>query len=113
MAALIPAIGKAAPAKAGENGILEKLQANAERIVRIRPVGDQAGDDTAAIVARIEAKAARDDIAGAMAELSKLPASMRAPAGPWIGKAEKREAAIAASRQFMRDALTALGKSAS
>lgn len=113
LTALIPAIGKAAPAKVGENGILEKLQANAERIIRIRPVGDQAGDDTAAIVARIEAKAARDDIAGAMAELSKLPASMRAPAGPWIGKAEKREAAIAASRQFMRDALTALGKSAS
>ena len=59
---------------------MEKLQAGAERLVRIRPVGDVPGDDPAAMIARIEAKAARNDISGALADLSKLPAAVRAPA---------------------------------
>lgn len=105
---MIKAIGE--PARTG--GVMEKIQAGAERLVRIRPVGDVPGDDPAAVVARIEAKAARNDINGALADLSKLPASVRAPAEPWMKRAASREAALAASRQFAQEALAALGKPA-
>jgi hypothetical protein len=90
--------------------VMEKLQAGAERLVRIRPVGEVAGDDPATVVARIEAKAARNDIGGALAELSKLPAAVRAPAEAWMKRAASRDAAIAASRQFAQESLGALGK---
>ncbi len=103
---MMKAIGE--PARTGS--VMEKLQAGAEKLVRIRPVGDAPGDDPATVVGRIEAKAARNDIAGALAELSKLPAAVRAPAEPWMKRAAARDAAIAASRQFAQDSLGALGK---
>lgn len=103
---MIKAIGE--PTRQG--GVMEKIQAGAERLVRIRPVGDVPGDDPAAIVARIEAKAARNDINGALADLSRLPAPVRAPAEPWMKRAASREAALAAGRQFAQEALAALGK---
>lgn len=91
-------------------GVIEKLQASAEKLVRIRPVGEAPGNDPATVVARIEAKAARNDIAGARDDLAKLPATVRAPAESWIKRAAARDAALAASRQFAQDALGALGK---
>jgi hypothetical protein len=96
------------PARSG--GVMEKIQASAERLVRIRPVGDAPGDDPSAVVARLEAKAARNDISGALTDLGKLPATVRAPAEPWIKRVAARDAALAASRQFAQDALGALGK---
>jgi hypothetical protein len=95
-----------------DGGFLEKLQAGAEKLnlVRIRPIGEVAGDDPAAIVARIEAKASQADIAGALAELAKLPPAVRAPADGWSKKAETRLAALDASRRISADALAGLGK---
>ena len=69
-----------------------------------------AGADPAAVVSRAEAKAARADLAGALAELGELPAAARAPAEPWIDKAQARAAALEASRRLAADALAALGK---
>lgn len=91
-------------------GVIEKLQASAEKLVRIRPVGEAPGNDPATVVARIEAKAARNDIAGARDDLTKLPATVRAPAESWIKRAAARDAAIVASRQFAQESLGALGK---
>ena len=79
--------------------------------MRVRPVGEVPGDDPVTVIARIEAKAARSDIEGALEELAKLPPAIRAPAETWIRKAQARTAAIAASRQFARDALAPLGRS--
>ena len=103
---MMKAIGE--PARTGS--VMEKLQAGAERLVRIRPVGDVPGDDPATVIGRIEAKAARNDIGGALAELNKLPAAVRAPAAPWIKRVASRDAAIAAGRQFAQESLGALGK---
>ena len=69
-----------------------------------------AGSDPAAVVARIEVKAREADIAGALAELAALPPALRAPAQAWIGKAQARTAALAASRRLAADALAGLGK---
>jgi hypothetical protein len=98
----------AAPTPAG--GFLDRLQANAEKLVRIRPTDEVLGDDPGAIVSRAQAKAARSDFTGALAELNALPANVRAPAEDWIKKVEARNAAMDASRRVVADALAALGK---
>lgn len=114
LAALMPAIWKIARKDEAQQGtFLERLQANASKIVRIRPAGDVAGDDPASVSARIESRADRADIRGALAELAKLPADARAPAEGWIKKAQARNAAIAAARNVSQNALSALTKSGS
>jgi hypothetical protein len=107
---LEPALLQAAGTRPAEGGFLEKLQSHAERLVRIRPIEEIAGDEPAAVIARVEIKAAHGDLPGALGELSKLPPPVRAPAQPWIDKAQTRAAALAASRRFAADALTALAK---
>lgn len=114
LAALMPAIWKVARKDAAQQGtFLERLQANASKIVRVRPAGDAVGDDPASVSARIESRADRADIRGALAELAKLPADARAPAEGWIKKAQARNAAIAAARSVSQSALSALTKSGS
>jgi hypothetical protein len=93
-----------------EGGFIDRLQANAERLIRIRPVDEVPGDDPATVVNRIELRAARSDVAGALAELEKLPAAIRAPADDWIKQAEAQRAALEAARRLAGDALIALGK---
>jgi hypothetical protein len=100
---------KAASPPAG--GFLDRLQANAEKLVSIRRLDEAAGDDSGAIVSRAQAKAARGDLAGAAAELKTLPADVRAPADEWIKKVEARRSALEASHRVVADALGALGKS--
>jgi hypothetical protein len=107
---LVPAMQRLTAAPPAQGGFLERLQANAEHLVRIRPIDETPGDDPAAVISRIEAKAARADIAGALSEFAKLPAPVRAPAEEWIKKAQARDAAVDASRRFAGDALAALGK---
>ena len=96
---------------AREGGFLDRLQANAERLVRIRPVDEVPGDDAATVVNRIEVRAARSDVAGALSELGKLPAATRTPAEDWIKRAEAQQVALEAARRLAGDALIALGKS--
>jgi hypothetical protein len=111
LAGLAPALQQAAGGAPSEGGgILARLAANAERLVRIRPLDEVAGSDPAAIVARVEFKAMHADLAGALAELAALPEGVRAPAQAWIGKAQARAAAIEASRKLAADALAGLGK---
>ena len=92
------------------DGVLGRLQLNAEKLVRIRRVDEAPGSDGAAIVARSEAKAGRGDLAGAAAELGELPPNARAPADAWIKSAQARIAAIDASRRLAADALSGLSK---
>ena len=51
-----PVLNAAGSAPRGE-GFLDRVQQNAERLVRIRPISETPGDDAATIVARAEAKA--------------------------------------------------------
>jgi hypothetical protein len=90
---------------------MDRLQASAERLVRVRPIEEAPGSDPSAIVSRAEFRAAQADIPGALAELAQLPPNVRAPAEAWIKKAEAREAALQSSRRLANDALVALGRS--
>jgi hypothetical protein len=109
LTSLEPALRQAAKVPV-EGGFLEKLQANAERLVRIRPIEEIPGDDPAAVIVRVEIKAMRGDLPGALTELGNLPAPVRAPAQAWVAKAQARAAAVAASRAFAADALVALAQ---
>jgi hypothetical protein len=97
------------PATTASGGFLEKLQANAGNLVRVRPVGAPSGDDSAAVLARVESAAAVADIAAALVELAKLPEAMRAPAQAWIAKANARQSALSAARTLVAETARSLG----
>lgn len=107
--AALPAMMQASGAQAPPGGFLEKLQANAGRLVRVQPVDAPPGDDASAVLARIEVAAARADIAAALADLAKLSEAARAPAQGFIQKARGRQAALAAANALAADTARALG----
>jgi hypothetical protein len=110
--ALLPAMLEISGASAPEGGFLDRLQANAGKLVRIRPVTAPTGDDPSAVLARIEIDAAKANIAAALADLGKLDSATRAPAQAWIAKTQARQAALAAVRQYAADTARALGSKA-
>ena len=101
LAALVPSMIKATDANPSRTGgFVERLQANASKLVGVHPVGEPAGEDVAAVLARIEIKLGRNDVAGTQRELAALPARARAIAEPWSKKVVARSAALAASRKL-------------
>jgi hypothetical protein len=111
LAALLPALMDASGADAATSGnFIERLQANAGKLVRIRPAGAPAGDDASAAMARLELKSAAQDIAGAQAELAKLPAKARALTDAWSKKAEGRNAALSATDRLLAEAMRGLNQ---
>ena len=92
-------------------GIVERLQAGAAKLVKIERT-DTAGSDRGAVVARITAAALRNDFNEARRELKTLEPDDRAAAQSWLERADARDAALAASRQFATDAMAALAKPA-
>ncbi len=107
--AILPGMIKTTESAAPSGGFLEKLQANASNLVKVRPVGAPAGDDAAAVLARIDHAAASADIGAALAELAKLPEATRAPAQAWIAKANARQAALSAARTLVTETARTLG----
>jgi hypothetical protein len=91
------------------SGIVERLQAGAAKLVRIERT-ETSGNDRGAVVARVTAAALHNDLAEARRELNTLAPADRAAAQPWLDKADARDAALAASRQFATDAMAALAK---
>ncbi len=91
------------------SGLVDRLQAGAAKLVRIQRT-DAVGNDRGAVVARITAAALRNDMAEARRELNTLAPADRAAAQPWLDKADARDAALAASRQFATEAMAALAQ---
>jgi hypothetical protein len=111
--ALVPKLSPAAQPSTATTGtgIVERLQAGAAKLVKIERT-DTAGTDRGAVVARITAAALRNDFNEARRELKTLEPDDRAAAQSWLERADARDAALAASRQFASDAMAALGKPA-
>jgi hypothetical protein len=110
--ALLPKLSLAPENSTTGSGIVDRLQAGAARLVRIERTDAVTGNDRNAIVARATAAALRNDIVEARRELKTLAPADRAAAQAWIDKADARDAALAASRQFAADAMAALSKPA-
>ena len=108
--ALLPAMIKLSGAQATEGGFIDRLQANAGKLVRIRPVDAPPDDDVSAVLARLELAAAHNDIVTALNDLGKLPDAGRAPAQAWIKKANERQSALTAAHAFVVVTARALGK---
>ena len=110
LADVAPAMLRAAGTPPQEGGLLDRLQANAERLIRIRPLSEAAGNDPTSVIVRAEVKATRGDLAGALADIESLPAEIKAPAASWIKSVQARLAAVDAARKLAVSALEALGK---
>ena len=110
--ALLPKLSPPPENSTTGSGIVDRLQAGAARLVRIERTDAVAGNDRNAIVSRVTAAAVRNDIAEARRELKTLAPADRAAAQAWIDKADARDAALAASRQFAADAMGAFTKPA-
>jgi hypothetical protein len=108
--ALLPKLSPPPENSTTGSGIVDRLQAGAARLVRIERTDAVAGNDRNAIVSRVIAAATRNDIAEARRELKTLAPADRAAAQAWIDKADARDAALAASRQFAADAMGAFTK---
>jgi len=106
---LVPKLSPPVPENTTGSGIVDRLQAGAAKLVRIERT-DAVGNDRSAVIARVTAAALRNDSADARRELNTLPPADRAAAQPWLDKADERDAALAASRQFAADAMAALAK---
>jgi hypothetical protein len=90
-------------------GLVDRLQAGAAKLVRIERT-DAVGNDRGAVVARVTAAALRNEFAEARRELKTLAPADRTAAQAWLDKADARDAALAVSRQFAADAMSALAK---
>jgi hypothetical protein len=110
LASLTPALQQAAVPAASNSSFLDRLENNAQRLVRITPVDAPPGDDPASVVTRISVDAAHADIAAALTDIAKLPDAAKPLAAAWVEKAQARNAAIAASKKLAADALAALSK---
>jgi len=110
---LVPKLSPAAPPEAATagSGIVERLQAGAAKLVKIERT-DTSGYDRGAVVVRMTAAALRNDSNEARRELKTLAPENRAAAQGWLDKADARDAALAASRQFATDAMAVLAKPA-
>ena len=106
---LVPKLSPAQESSTSGSGIVDRLQAGAAKLVRIERT-DGVGSDRGAVVARVTAAALRNDMAEARRELKTLAPADRAAAQSWIDKADARDAALAASRQFAAEAMAALAK---
>lgn len=106
---LLPQMRKAVGTPTATGGFLERLQANAEHLVRVRPAGAPAGDDASAALARIEQSAAQENIAGALADIGTLPRPARQVASDWVTRAVARQKALDAARDFAASSTLALG----
>jgi hypothetical protein len=109
---LVPKLSPPAPENSTTgSGIVDRLQAGAAKLVRIERT-DAVGSDRGAVVARVTAAALRNDFSEARRELKTLSPADRAAAQAWLDKADARDAALAASRQFAADAMAAFAKPA-
>lgn len=112
---LLALVPKLLPAKVDNatagSGVIERLQAGAAKLVTIERTGT-VGNDRGAVVARITSAALRNDVNEARRELKTLEPADRAAAQAWLEKADARDVALAASRQFAADAMAVLAKPA-
>ena len=108
---IVPKLNPPAPETAPTtgNGIVDRLQSGAAKLVRIQRA-DATGDDRGSVVARVTAAALRNDLAEARRELNTLSPADRAPAQAWLDKTDARDAALAASRKLASDAMAALAQ---
>jgi hypothetical protein len=112
LSALVPELRRASMPPGQDLGYLDRLQASAVKMLNIRPVRDEPGDDPATVMSRIEFKMVHQDINAVVAEVDKLPAPARELAQPWRTKALARHDAAESARLIATSSVAKLGEPA-
>lgn len=107
-----PQVKQPASAASAGNGVFDRLQESAAKLVRVERVDAAGGSQPSQTTTAIAAAARANDVTAARRALTELPAAQRAPAQAWLDKVAARDAAREAARQFAASALAALGKPA-
>jgi hypothetical protein len=110
LSALLPELRRVSVPPGRDFGYLDRLQASAVKMLNIRPVRDEPGDDAATVMSRIEFKMIQQDVEAVVAEMDKLPAPARELAQPWRTKAVARQDAIESARLIATASLAKLGE---
>jgi len=110
LSALLPKLTSTIGTKETTGGIIERLQANASRLVRFQPINPPAGDVPADALTRIGGEAARADIDGALADIGVLPEAARQEAADWVTLAVARRKALTAARDYAAKAARDLSR---
>jgi hypothetical protein len=98
LSTLVPELRRLSVPSAQDLGYLDRLQASAVKMLNIRPVLDEPGDDPATVMSRIAFKMPQQDIEAMVAELDKLPAPARDLAQGWRTQALARQQALESAR---------------
>ena len=84
---------------------MDRMLDHMRKLVRVRAVGEVAGDDPAALVSQIEAALARGQAASALGVYARLPEAARKAGADWAKTADARVAADAAARSLRENAI--------
>jgi len=107
---LLPALRQASATASKDGSLVARLEMNAQKLVHItRTDSAPTGNDPSSVLARIDIDARSGDLAGALANIARLPPQTRAIADDWVKKAQAREAAVAAGRRIAAETVAALG----
>ena len=103
-----PFAAKIANPPAPDGGVVTRLWNNATRMIEVRPVGEPQGNEPGSIVARMETKLGRGDLAGALDEAKALSPQSRELAKDWFDAAERRRDAEALIKNLINAALASI-----
>lgn len=96
------------PETATSSGLIERMRAGATKLVKIDRT-DARPDDNAALN-RATAAARRNDVSGAVRELTSLNANDRVAVQPWLDQVAASDAARDAARRFVEQSIAAAAK---
>jgi len=106
----LPALMQTVAPQDTSGTFLDRLRANAERLVRVTPVDAPRGDDPSDVLSRLSFEANHNDINGALRDVQKLPQAAQQKTADWIASVKARNDALAAARAFAGEAANALGR---
>lgn len=112
----LAALRQTAKAQADEaqpDGLLDRLQSAAGKLVRVTPAGAPSPGNGDASLAALDAAADRGDLPAALAEWGKLPDKTKAALALWADKAKARLDAVTAAERLSHNAIAALSPPAS
>jgi hypothetical protein len=110
LSTLLPELRRLSAPPGKNLGYLDRLQASAVKMLNIRPVQNQPGDDPATVMSRIEFQMAQQDVGAMVVELDKLPAPAKELARPWRTKVLARQDALDAAQRIATALLAQLGE---
>jgi hypothetical protein len=87
------------------DGVMDRMLGHVRKLVRVRAVGEVAGDDPAALVSQIQAALARGQTGQALGLYARLPEAARKAGADWAKTAEARAAADGAAASLRDGAI--------